>query len=296
VHFPRSWNTSAFFVYANGFESRHVSEQRWCCFYCFEYSYDVQPLGKKLVQVDAKAVETKQAIRARHSTLLKFQESAWKFVAYTCLTIISWRALRHEVFWKDIHQFWTECSRIPCDYNTPPAMNLAYAADMAYYTYAIPYCIFFETKRKDFWATFLHHVITVVLIAYSFCLGFTKIGVVIMFLHDVCDPWLEMAKLTKYAGCELATNVLFVIFTITWIVMRVVYFPLWVIHSAVFDGYDTVMRSSGSTAASFPHATLLGGMLIILWLLHVFWTYVILRIAVAAVTQGSPDDDREKED
>jgi ceramide synthetase len=175
-------------------------------------------------------------------------------------------------------------------------MNLAYAADMAYYTYAIPYCIFFETKRKDFWATFLHHIVTVALIGYSFCLGLTKVGVVIMFLHDICDPWLEVAKLSKYAGAELATNTLFVIFTITWIAMRVVYFPLWVIHSAVFDAYDTIKAASGAFSTSFPHWGFLCGMLVILWVLHVFWTYVILKIAMQAISQGSADDSREKDE
>ena len=157
----------------------------------------VQPVGKTLLGVN-KPNQLDKERRDKEATLLKFQESAWKCVAYITLSVIAGIALKDETFWRDTSEFWTECTEsVPCEYRAPPKMLLTYAADMAYYTYAIPYCIITETKRKDFWATFSHHVATVGLIGYSFCLGFTKFGVVIMFLHDICDPFLEFAKMTR---------------------------------------------------------------------------------------------------
>jgi TLC domain len=127
---------------------------------------------------------------------------------------------------------------------------------------------------------------------YSFCVGFTKVGVVVMFLHDVCDPWLEAAKMTRYAGMAKTTNTLFVIFTMTWIAMRDVYFPGWVIRSALFDAWGMIVGDQ--IPPKFPHWQCFTVMLIVLWVLHLFWTYVILRIAVEAVTAGELDDTREK--
>lgn len=132
------------------------------------------------------------------------------------------------------------------------------------------------------------------LAGYSFCLGFTKVGVVVIFLHDICDPWLEAAKMTRYAGMENTTNTLFVIFTLMWIGMRDVYFPLWVIRSVVYEAKPLIVGLQ--SAPIFPHAELFAGMLITLFVLHVFWTYVILRIAVRAVFDGELDDDREDVD
>ena len=265
------------------------------CATCFSCASCLQPVGRWAL--DLRRVESSgsaRQIKDRKHTFGKFQESAWKCFAYTCLTLASWWALRRETYWHDTHEFYTECSRIPCEYRATEAMNFAYALDMAYYTYAIPYCILFEEKREDFWATFAHHVVTVALIAYSYVLGFTKVGVVILFLHDICDPWLELAKLFRYGGVEWAANALFVVFTVTWIAMRDVYYPLWVIRSVLYDAYDMVVGAAGATRQSFPHWETLSAMLIFLWVLHVFWTYVILKIAVQAVRQGSVDDTREK--
>ena len=171
----------------------------------FDAEIVMQPIGKALLEVD-KPLQSDKERRDKEATLLKFQESAWKCAAYITLSVISGLALKDQTFWKHTEQFWEECSEeVPCEFQTTPMMLLAYASDMAYYTYAIPYCIITETKRKDFWATFAHHVATVALIGYSFCLGFTKCGVVVMFLHDICDPFLEFAKMTR---CDARKQVL----------------------------------------------------------------------------------------
>ena len=251
----------------------------------------MQPVGKQLVGLNIKGLTESQRSN-REATLLKFQESAWKAVAYISLTVISAVALQPETFWHSTREFWSECSRVPCEFESTPRMLVAYASDMAYYTYAIPYCIFFETKRRDFWATFAHHIVTVMLIGYSFCLGFTKVGVVVMFLHDICDPFLELAKMARYAGWDMATNTLFVIFTVTWIAMRDVYLPGWVIWSVLFEAWEIVVGDQ--VPPEFPHWELFSGMLIVLWVLHVYWTYAILKIAVEAVSAGSLHDTREK--
>lgn len=254
----------------------------------------MQPLGKRLLKIESAKKTDEEQNPLSSKKLEKFQESAWKCVAYLALTAGSTFALSNETFWRDVTDLWTGCNGFPCQYEGSMRMKFAYALDMAYYMYAIPYCIMFETKRKDFWATMLHHIVTVALIGYSYALGFTKVGVLIMFLHDVCDSPLEMAKLAKYAGKEALTNGLFVMFTIIWIAMRVIYFPVWVIWSVCFDASYAVMGPNARTA--FPHWELFAGMLLTLWVLHLYWTYVILQIAAAAVVQGSANDTREDDE
>jgi sphingoid base N-palmitoyltransferase len=158
---------------------------------------------------------------------------------------------------------------------------------------AIPYCALFETKRKDLWATMLHHWVTVALIGYSYATGLTKVGVVIMFLHDVTDPLLEAAKLTKYARSpEFVTNGVFVLFLLGWFATRVFYYPLWVIRSVLWECWDAVLGRPEVT--QFPHWHLFSALLICLWVLHLFWTTTIVKIAVTALTQGSAEDPREE--
>jgi ceramide synthetase len=58
---------------------------------------------------------------------------------------------------------------------------------------------FFERRRKDFVEMVLHHIVTLLLIVFSFLFDFRRIGVVIMLVHDVSDPFLEFAKLANYS-------------------------------------------------------------------------------------------------
>lgn len=67
----------------------------------------------------------------------------------------------------------------------------------AYYIQAIPSVFLWDTKRKDRVEMTIHHVVTIILILYSFTVNFTRIGVMIMLLHDVCDIFMEIAKLFR---------------------------------------------------------------------------------------------------
>lgn len=262
----------------------------------------MQPVGKrwlgasnyKKVDDHPASDDHDEALRAVlfERKLTKFQESAWKCMLYALLACTSGYALSKETFWRHTNEFWTECQdSLPCKYEASSAVNFAYALDMAFYTYAIPYLVFFEAKRKDYWATFCHHVATVILIGYSFTMGWTKVGVVIMFLHDVADPFLELAKIAKYSNREALTNIFFVIFTFVWCSMRMVYFPFWVNWSVLFEGFPIAVGVGNRLA--FPHYQILAGLLCFLQCLQAFWTYLILKVALNAVMSGAADDDRE---
>jgi hypothetical protein len=44
----------------------------------------------------------------------------------------------------------------------------------------------------------IHHIATVILLAYSYWVNFTRIGVMVLLLHDVGDIFLEAAKLARW--------------------------------------------------------------------------------------------------
>lgn len=253
----------------------------------------MQPLGKYYIGwTDPKKGDRTDAQQAElDKTLGKFEESAWKCFAYLFLTACSAVALCDKAYWYRTALFWDECSTIPCEHTPDARMRFSYSIDLAYYVYAVPYCILFETKRDDFPATLAHHFVTIALILYSYFLGFTKAGVVVMFLHDVCDPWLEIAKMARYAGNDTLTNTFFGLFTLVWIVMRDFYLPMFVIWSVCFEAWVEMVLKGGYLP--FPHYISFTSMLIFLWLLHVYWTCIIVRIAYKSVAGGKTDDDRE---
>lgn len=261
---------------------------------CINGCYVLQPIGKKWLGV-LPPKKTDEGQTAHHSKLIKFQDSAWKGTSYAILTIASAYALSSETFWMKTEEFWTDCEgALPCKYQPSFAVECAYAVQLAYYFYIVPSLLFFEAKKKDHWAMIVHHVATAVLVTYSYTLGWTKPGIVIMFLHDVCDPFMELAKLAKYAGREALTNGLFVLFMFVWIGMRMVYFPFWVNRSMLFECLGSVVGENSRPAV--PHYEIITGLLLFLQVLHVYWTFLIVRIAYRAVLSGGTDDERESSD
>lgn len=60
---------------------------------------------------------------------------------------------------------------------------------------------------------------------------FSRVGSIILALHEGCDVFLEIAKLSKYCGYELMAGFAFVSFVLSWTVLRLIYFPFWIIWS-----------------------------------------------------------------
>lgn len=60
----------------------------------------------------------------------------------------------------------------------------------------------FEAKltKTDYFVYMIHHGSTLFLMWVSYIYSFHRIGVVIAFLHDLADPWMEYAKIVLYSG------------------------------------------------------------------------------------------------
>lgn len=62
--------------------------------------------------------------------------------------------------------------------------------------------------------------------------SFFRIGSIILALHDASDVFMEAAKVFKYSEKELAASVLFGFFAFSWLILRLIFFPFWVIRSS----------------------------------------------------------------
>jgi ceramide synthetase len=98
------------------------------------------------------------------------------------------------------------------------------------------FCSIFDVKRKDFWEMLFHHLITMCLISFSWIVNFVRVGTLICIFHDICDVFLEFGKLIRYSKRYIwLRNVVFVIFLISWIVCRLIYFSIILVRSAIRD-------------------------------------------------------------
>ncbi|XP_026668173.1 ceramide synthase 6-like, partial [Ceratina calcarata] len=212
------------------------------------------------------------------STLTKFCENSWRCLYYTYSFIYGLIILWNKPWLWDIKH---------CYYNYPyhPVSNDVwwyYMISMAFY-WSLSFSQFFDVKRKDFWQMFIHHIATIVLMCFSWVGNLTRIGTLVLLVHDCADIFLEAAKMAKYANYQKVCDCIFVIFTVLWIITRIGVYPFWIIHSTSIEAPKIVPM--------FPAYYIFNFLLILLLILHMIWTYLILKIAYNAFYAGQMEGD-----
>lgn len=160
--------------------------------------------------------------------------------------------------------------------------------------------IFLEAKRKDHYQMVSHHVITILLCTGSYCCYFTKIGHIILLLMDIVDVFLSTAKILKYCGFQTICDLMFVIFMISWIILRhgVYIYVLWfswlkarIIMNADCSKFSINDKLNKTCYTDFQIDIFLL-LLAFLQLIMGIWMYMILRVAIRVIRGGSADDVR----
>lgn len=168
---------------------------------------------------------------ARTLKIAKCSESMWKLVYYASVEFYMLMLLHNEPWFHEIK----ECFRDLPNQELRPSMILLYMCECGFYLYSIAALLTWETRRKDFSVMMSHHIVTVILISYSYLTRFFRIGSIIIALHDASDVFLEAAKVFKYSEKEFGASFCFGLFALSWIVLRLIYFPFWVIRASSYD-------------------------------------------------------------
>jgi hypothetical protein len=203
------------------------------------------------------------------------QMEGWiRFVYYTCiiLWITPWL----------IQQPWM--------YEISIYMNHPYAQSeqvIKYYTLAFGFYVYqlaavlLEKRKKDFWVMLLHHLCTMVLLVMSWHQQETRLGSLIMWLHDLADPFLEGSKLLHKNGMRTASEITFVVFATVFWISRLCLYPVWILK--------TVIREDKTMQFVIP--------LVLLQVMHVYWFIIIVRMSIRFWRVGTIDkDDRSDSD
>lgn len=111
----------------------------------------------------------------------------------------------------------------------------------------------------------------------------------VMLLHDANDVLMEAAKLSKYTNREDLATGFFASFTVAWLLLRLVCYPLLVIRSTMFE-FPKVIDASKATYYVF------NALLCMLLVLHVYWFSLILRVVWIQLTTGTSHDVREDDE
>ena len=90
-----------------------------------------------------------------------------------------------------------------------------------------------------------------------------------------------------YSAPKHIVDAVFGVFALIWIISRIGIYPLWIIRSTLFDAPKVI--------AMYPVYYIFNALLIALECLHIFWTYLIIKIVAESMQkeEGKLEDVRE---
>lgn len=217
-------------------------------------------------------------LQDRPTTLEKFSETGWRCFYYSLMFGYGMAVLWGKSWLWDIRYCW---------YHYPHHAVEAdvwwyYMIELTFY-WSLTFSQFYDVKRKDFVEMFIHHITTILLMGLSWTCNLTRVGTLVLVIHDVADILLEAAKLCKYTNYQRTCDILFTLFAVTWIVTRLGVYPTWILYSTTIEAPQIVEM--------FPAYYIFNALLAILLMLHVIWTYFILKIVYKAMYTGKTEKD-----
>ncbi|KAI3763973.1 hypothetical protein L2E82_13971 [Cichorium intybus] len=266
--------------------------------------YVFEGIGRRLIfakeqqKLDVEREENNKKIR-------KFKESAWKCVYFLSAEILALVVTHNEPWFTNTSNFWIGPGnqRWP-DQKAKLKLKGLYMYTGGFYTYSIFALIFWETRRSDFGVSMGHHVATVILIAMSYICRFMRAGSVILALHDASDVFLEVGKMSKYSGAEGLASVSFILFVISWVILRLICYPFWILRSTSYEVVLLLDRDKRDTVIPIYYY-LFNTLLFCLLVLHIYWWVLMYRMLVKQIqdrgklsddVRSDSDSDHEHED
>lgn len=174
---------------------------------------------------------------------------------------------------------------------TPPPRGL----QISWYLAGIGYMLIdVANRKKDFAEMLAHHFITAFLTGFSFSIGQIRVGIIVMFLHNVADPPLHIAKCCNYIlpKSSAIKDIFFAIFAILFTVVRLCYYP-FVIKSTITNGPGPIRCGSLDCNTNLELALICS--LCLLIPLHLYWISLILKMALRMFSGELGEDCREKD-
>eukprot|EP00920_Eleutheroschizon_duboscqi_P028439 GHVT01069282.1.p1 GENE.GHVT01069282.1~~GHVT01069282.1.p1 ORF type:complete len:302 (-),score=13.29 GHVT01069282.1:334-1239(-) len=174
--------------------------------------------------------------------------------------------------------------------------KLCYLVQLGFWISCLVF-VFWENQRKDFWVLCLHHVTTTTLLVFSYTCVYWRPGLVVLFLHDIADVFLYLAKCWNYSKAPAAASeILFAVFLVSYLVSRIIIFPITCVVPAFhsFEAFEIAISGLSSGGALPPGALFMPCFMAVLYAMHIYWFYLILKVAVR-IHQGKNNGEELKD-
>ncbi|XP_060037587.1 ceramide synthase 4 [Erinaceus europaeus] len=208
----------------------------------------------------------------------KFCEASWRFLFYFCSFFGGLSVLYHESWlWRPV-MCWDSYPYQPLKLS----LYYWYLLELSFYI-SLVMTLPFDIKRKDLKEQVVHHFTTITLITFSYSSNLLRIGSLVLLLHDTSDFLMEFCKMCHYSKLQRVCDGFFIVFALVFLYTRLVLFPTQILYTTY---YESIIDHGPFFGYYF-----FNGLLMLLQLLHVFWSFLILRMLYSFTQKGKMEKD-----
>lgn len=186
-----------------------------------------------------------------------------------------------------------------------PLLIHLYIAQLAVWTYTAVVCVWVDERRKDYQVMLAHHVVTIGLVSGSLSAGLLRIGLLVLYVNDTSDVFVDLLKMTNYLKLEgrrgwFGSEIAFINMMLAWLYWRLYEFPTYVLKSSIIAGrrrWDLIADRQHWTDyfdQPFPLYWQMNSLLLVLLGLYFWWFYLMARILVKMATGSVRQASREE--
>lgn len=170
--------------------------------------FTVKPVAKQVFKVirNKYSRAKKRPIKLKRKSQEKFGDQAWQFVVHVAMTCYSLYVMRADVddggsWWRDTLNCWVGPGGELSKAANPP-LDRMYTMQLAIWIATAISHEYFDEKHKDYYVMYLHHIVTIFLVAFSWGIN-VKFGFLVLFVHDISDIGIDLIKLCNYCDYGL---------------------------------------------------------------------------------------------
>lgn len=142
------------------------------------------------------------------------------------------------------------------------------------------------------------------LVAGSASCNYYRIGLLVLYIHDASDIFIDSMKMANYLKCEGAkgffiVEISFCANLIAWVYFRLYLFPFYIIHSALFGSHTMAGNTPepGNVwkyplVETLPYYLVHNLLLVILYMMHIYWFCILCKILVKILMAGRQEASR----
>ena len=254
----------------------------------------------------------------------KFADQAWQLAVHVVFALAEARILSEEPWWFDTQSSWLPSVEALAVMPVRTDLKVLYLAQLVVWVYTCAAHRYLDERRRDYYVLYAHHLVTILLVLGSWEAGGTavRIGLLVLYVHDASDVFIDILKMVNYSKLEgargfYASEIAYVAAVVSWGWFRFYQYPARVLKVAIVEAFRVrgpPPPGDGTLASALtqPLTVLLDYyaavranvgipvwafgkyMLLFLLALHIYWGYMLAMVGYRILTESAREASRQE--